>query len=143
MADIPEMALPLLTRPRCHGLADLATLAPAVPCELPALTGWRRRKVEEFIEANLESPLPVERLAKEARISASHFSRAFRNAFRMTPHRYVMWRRLQRARELIENTDARLAEIALAAGFSDQSHLSRMFQLNMGESPREFRRHCR
>ena len=133
----------LHSRPRCHALADLTPIEPTPLPDLPILTSGRRRRIEEFIETNLEMPLPVERLAKVAGMSPSHFARAFRNVLRMTPHRYVMWRRVLRARELIQNSDAGLAEIAAAAGFSDQSHLSRTFQLNMGESPREFRRRCR
>jgi AraC family transcriptional regulator len=109
----------------------------------PSLTRTTRQKVEDFIETRLKMPLPVELLAKAAGMSCSHFTRAFRNAMKMPPHRYVMWRRLLRAQELLKNSNESLAEVALLTGFADQSHLSRYFHLNLGESPSQFRRRHR
>jgi AraC-like DNA-binding protein len=133
----------LHARPRLHGLVDLTTGEAATHSRLPSLTPGMRRKIEEFVEAHLDMPLSVERLAQTAGMSCSWFTRAFRDALKMTPHRYVMWRRLLRAQELIKNSDTSITEIALATGFSDQSHLCRLFQLNMGETPSRFRRLCR
>jgi AraC-like DNA-binding protein len=132
----------LYARPRCHTLADPLTIQEFLT-QQPALTRATRQKIEDFIEARLEMPLPIPVLARAAGMSSSHFTRAFTNAVRMPPHRYVMWRRLLRAQELIRNSNESLAEIALATGFSDQSHLSRYFHLNLGESPSQFRRRHR
>lgn len=132
----------LYARPRCHTLADPLTIREFLT-QQPALTRATRQKIEDFIEARLEMPLPVPVLARAAGMSCSHFTRAFTNAVRMPPHRYVMWRRLLRAQELIRDSNESLAEIALATGFSDQSHLSRYFHLNLGESPSRFRRRHR
>ena len=133
----------LHARPRLHGLADLTTMEPDAPAHMPSLTPGMRRRIEEYVEAHLDMPLSVERLAQAAGMSYSHFTRAFRNVLKMTPHRYVMWRRLLRAQDLIKTSDSSIAEIALVTGFSDQSHLCRLFQLNMGETPSRFRRLCR
>jgi transcriptional regulator GlxA family with amidase domain len=133
----------LLARPRMHGLADLLKPEPQALSHIPSLTPGMRRKIEEYVEAHLDAQLSVERLADAAGMSCSHFTRAFRNVLKMTPHRYVMWRRLMRAQELIRSSEASLAEIALLTGFSDQSHLCRLFQLHLGETPSRYRRRCR
>jgi AraC-like DNA-binding protein len=132
----------LYARPRCHTLTGPLTIDDILT-QQPALTRSTREKIEGYIEAYLERPLPVELLAKVAGLSCSHFTRAFRNTVKMPPHKYVMWRRLLRAQELIRNSNEGLAEIALATGFSDQSHLSRHFHLSLGESPSQFRRRHR
>src|SRR5262249_54137797 len=109
----------------------------------PSLTAGKRRRVENFIEAHLDMPLSVDQIAQTVGMSCSYFSRAFSSVLKMTPHRYVMWRRLIRAQELIKNSDARFAEIAAVVGFSDQSHLCRLFRRHMGESPTRFRQRHR
>jgi AraC-like DNA-binding protein len=130
-------------KPRLHQLAAINMTLTDQTIDLPSLTAGMRRRVEEFIEANLDMPLSVEQIARTAGMSASYFTRAFNNVMKMTPHRYVMWRRVIRAHELIRNSDASLAEIALVAGFADQSHLCRLFQEHTGESPSRFRRRHR
>jgi AraC-like DNA-binding protein len=132
----------LYARPRCHALTGPLTIDDLLT-QQPSLTRATREKMEEYIEAHLETPLPVESLAKVAGMSCSHFTRAFRNAVKMPPHKYVMWRRLLRAQDLIKNSNEGLADIALATGFADQSHLSRYFHLTLGESPSQFRRRHR
>lgn len=133
------------TRPRGHTLRDMTAIEPPSQAALPTLTSGMLRRVEDYIESHLETPLPVERLAGVAGLSRSHFTRAFRHSLKMTPHKYVMWRRLLRAQDLIRRSQMtqNLADIALAAGFADQSHLSRTFRLGMGESPSRFRQRCR
>jgi AraC-like DNA-binding protein len=126
-------------RPRCP--TDLTIPEPVAA--LPSLTPGMRRKIEDHIETHLDVSLCVTRLAEMAGLSHSHFSRAFRNTLQMTPHRYVMWRRLLRAQELIKQSDLRLTEIALRTGFSDQSHLCHHFRRMVGQSPARFRRHHR
>jgi AraC-like DNA-binding protein len=133
----------LHARPRIDRLSDLAWNEYEELSQIPSLTPGMRRMIEEFVEAHLDMPLSVERLAQAAGMSSSHFTRAFRNVLHQTPHRYVMWRRLLRAQELIKTSEASLAEVALVTGFSDQSHLCRLFQLHIGETPSRFRRRCR
>jgi transcriptional regulator GlxA family with amidase domain len=66
--------------------------------------------------------------------------RAFKQSVANTPHGYLMRRRLERTMELLAGTDLPLSEIALALGFSDQSHCARRFRQHLGISPREYRR---
>jgi len=130
-------------RPRLYQLATVAACESEQVPKAPSLTTGMRRRVEEFIENRLDMPLSVEEIAQAAGMSYSHFSRAFRNVLKMTPHRYLMWRRLVRAQELIKTSRASLAEIALVTGFSDQSHLCRLFHQHLGESPNRYRRRWR
>ena len=97
------------------------------------------RRIEEYVDAHLEAPLNVDGLAVNLGMSTSNFARSFRHAVGLTPHGYVMRRRLSRAKELLANTDLALVEIALATGFADQSHFSRRFHQLVGLPPKAFR----
>jgi transcriptional regulator GlxA family with amidase domain len=98
-----------------------------------------RRRIDECIDAQLESRVDITELAMSVGFSPSHFFRMFRKSFGMTPHSYIMRRRLFLAQELLMTTDLGLAEIALKAGFSDQSHFCRSFHRFAGLPPRAFR----
>jgi AraC-like DNA-binding protein len=97
------------------------------------------RHIEEFIEARMESGIEIEDLAMTVRCSRSHFHRAFRRSYGVSPHRYLMYRRLSRAQDLLKKTDLSLIEIAGRAGYADQSHLCRIFRRFLGITPRAFR----
>ena len=96
-------------------------------------------RICEKIEASLESGLSLDELAAEAKLSRFHFARAFREAMGMPPHRYVTLRRVEHAKHLLRHTDLPLVEIALAAGFGNQSHFTLRFREAVGETPRRFR----
>lgn len=98
------------------------------------------RRVKEYIEANLEKTLDVAMLADAAGYSTFHFARAFKESEGMTPHNYLIARRIERARALLAKTDQPVSEIARASGFSDQSHLARHFRQRLGMSPSMARR---
>jgi len=134
-----ERAL-LHARPRfCHRL--LASSQPRE--ERGGLPGRMLRRIEDYIDAHLDSPLNVEQLAGTLGISVSHFARCFRHSVGLTPHEYVMRTRLSHAERLLRETDLSLAEIALTTGFSDQSHFTRRFHQLAGMPPRLFRREHR
>jgi AraC family transcriptional regulator len=98
------------------------------------------RRVQVFVEANLDRSLQTADLAARAGLSAYHFARAFRRSMGMTPRAYVEGRRIARARTLIENTDRPLVEIAAQTGFSSQSRLTTAFRRLVGFTPATFRR---
>jgi AraC-like DNA-binding protein len=128
----------LHTRPRHDLLRSMEGAFPEV-AEENGLPPRMLRHIEEFIDSHLDWPLNVEELASSAGISLSHFSKCFRNSVGLTPHNYVMRRRLLRAQDLLLCTDMALSEVALSTGFSDQSHFSRKFHHFMGVPPRSFR----
>lgn len=82
-------------------------------------------RLKDHIMAHLDEPIEVAVLADIAGRSPFHFSRVFARSVGMTPHRYVVHLRLQRAVELVRDRQSSLAEIAARTGFADQSHLSR------------------
>ncbi len=89
-----------------------------------ALPAWRMRHVTEYIEAHLERDLTLAELAGVAGFSLSHFKALFRQAAGMPVHRYVMERRVLRARTLIAQGTLTMTEVALEAGFAHASHLA-------------------
>jgi AraC family transcriptional regulator len=83
------------------------------------------RRLRDYVVAHLDEPIGVEALADLAGRSPFHFTRVFTRSVGVTPHRYVVHLRLQRALELVREGRSGLAEIAARTGFADQSHLSR------------------
>lgn len=104
------------------------------------LAPWQVKQVAAFVDAHLDQRILVEHLAHRARLSASHFCRAFKTTTGETPHAYVMRRRLERAQTLILETDDSLSQIADACGLSDQAHLTRLFRRHLGITPHQWRR---
>ena len=104
------------------------------------LAGWQIRRVKEYIETRLGTPIAIEALSRTAVLSISHFARAFKISFGVSPHTYVMRCRLQKAQKLMMTTPLPLCEVALTSGFSDQSHLCHIFRRYCGISPAAWRR---
>ena len=98
------------------------------------------KRVREYIEAHLEDRPSLEKLAATAGLSVFHFARAFKQSQGMTPHSYLLHRRVVRAQELLSATDLSLSQIALVSGFADQSHFTRHFRQRVGVPPSSFRR---
>jgi AraC-like DNA-binding protein len=130
----------LHVRPRLDALTHLSSL-PSTGLAKRGLSQGALQRIEEHIEAHLDSALDIDELASIVRMSASHFTRAFHKSVGVTPHRYVIQNRVTRARELLATTKLPLTEIALATGFSDQSHFSRRFHEVVGIPPGAFRGH--
>jgi AraC-like DNA-binding protein len=104
------------------------------------LAPWQLRRACAFIDAHLCSDPSVSDLARECRLSASHFARAFRQSTGMAPHRWIMKRRMERAKELLLEGELDLVQVALTTGFFDQSHFTRYFRRSEGHSPGKWRR---
>jgi transcriptional regulator GlxA family with amidase domain len=82
---------------------------------------------------------PVERLARVSRVSAAHFARSFKDAFGVPPHRYLLTRRLERAKALLRDTDLSITAIAFETGWKSLGTFGRIFRDVIGESPGELR----
>ena len=98
--------------------ADLPTYVPG--------TVWLEDLAEE---------LSLDTLAGVAGVSPCYFSRLFRSSFGLPPHRFVLERRLMKARDLLQGKGHSIAEIAAMTGFSDQIHLTRLFKRQFGITP--------
>jgi transcriptional regulator of acetoin/glycerol metabolism/AraC-like DNA-binding protein len=126
------------TRPRLDSINTLLKLAPA-PRAHGGLSASAMRRVREYVDVHLSESIDLPSLAAVAGLSMHHFARQFKQSAGVTPHHYLTQKRLERAREMLAQTDLSLAEIAYAAGFSDQGHLARHFRHMLGTTPREFR----
>jgi AraC family transcriptional regulator len=120
-----------------HSSRSRRGVHPQVAASLPS---WKMRRLMEFIEANLDGDLSLERMAGEVDISPLYLPRAFKTAFGQSPHQYVLSRRIERAKDLLRGTGEPVVEIALACGFSSQSHLSNWFVRVVGVSPAVYRK---
>jgi AraC family transcriptional regulator len=103
------------------------------------LSDKRLQRVRDYIEAHIDDRLTLTDLAGVACLSPYHFSRSFKLALGTGPQRYVMQRRLERAKTLMRRTNQPLAWVAQEAGFSDQSHLTSIFRRETGMTPGQFR----
>jgi AraC family transcriptional regulator len=104
------------------------------------LAPWQLRRVHAFADANLDAGHSVADLAAECRLSPSHFARAFSASTGTSPHRWLVSRRIERAKELLIGGGHALSQIALACGFVDQSHFTRVFVRSEGLTPGRWRR---
>ena len=104
------------------------------------LAPWQERRAKEILSANLDGSMPLKDVARECRLSVSHFSRAFRRTMGVAPHNWLLTRRIEVAKEKLRNSRLSLLEVALACGFADQSHLTRVFTGMVGVSPGAWRR---
>ena len=100
----------------------------------------RFRRINDFILENLDQDISLADLAKVAGISLHHFSVAFKKSTGVPPHRYLIGRRVHRAKELLLHSDQSIADIAYAVGFSSQSQLTTHFRKLTGKTPAQFRR---
>lgn len=98
------------------------------------------RRVIDHIEDHLASELYLAELAAVAGVSLHHFAHAFRSSTDQTPHDFIIARRIAHARTLLVEADMPLAEIALAVGFSSQSHFTEHFRRRTGTTPARFQR---
>jgi AraC-like DNA-binding protein len=97
------------------------------------------RRVKEYIDSNLATNIDLAVLADTAGFSMFHFARAFKQSEGVTPHRYLLERRIERAENLLVKTELPISEVAISSGFSDQSHLARHFRQRVGVSPSTYR----
>ncbi|WP_417453945.1 helix-turn-helix domain-containing protein [Kiloniella sp.] len=97
------------------------------------------KRVKDYIEAFLDQGLVVEDLSAVAELSPFHFTRMFQRTMGTSPHQYVLTRRVQRAKDLLGNSQKTLSSIAFQCGFSSQSHMATRFRKATGLTPRKFR----
>jgi AraC family transcriptional regulator len=96
-------------------------------------------RVLDYVEANVEGDLTLDRMASIACLSRYHFARAFKQAVGQSPHRYVSAKRLERAKALLIRGDRSLIDISLALSFSCQANFTRAFRQATGQTPGQFR----
>jgi AraC family transcriptional regulator len=124
-------------------LAHLSRVDGAVVVELPRkiapIASGRLNQVIDYIESNLNEQLSLVALARIAQMSAFHFARRFKSSTGLTPHQYVMQRRIDRAKRLLRDPRLPIADIAFDCGFATQAHLTAAFRKLVGSTPKLYR----
>lgn len=116
-----------------------ATTKPQLPTYEGGLPPQQLQRVFDYIDAHLDEKIELEALAKLLGMSQFHFSRLFKQSIGISPYQYAIQQRVERAKQLLKNSDRAIIEIALDCGFSSHSHLSRQFRQLTGMTPKAFR----
>lgn len=107
------------------------------------LAPWQEKRAKEILSTEIHGETPLAVLATECGLSVGHFSRAFRQSTGTSPHRWLLQHRIDRAMDYLHGAELSLNDIALACGFADQSHFTRVFARLVGISPGAWRRSTR
>ena len=99
----------------------------------------RLLRAKDRMDAASHEEWPVERLARVSRVSQAHFARSFKDAFGLPPHRYLLTRRIERAKTLLRDTDVSITDIAFQTGWKSLGTFGRTFRDITGESPGDLR----
>jgi AraC family transcriptional regulator len=126
-----ELSIHLL---RQYGSAPLSERRP-----VSRLSPRKLQRVVEYIDANLREDMALDDLAGLHAMSRSHFAHLFRTTTGLPPHRFVLERRIERAKALLRETDLPITEIAAQVGCASHSHLSVLFHREAGITPRDYR----
>jgi transcriptional regulator GlxA family with amidase domain len=112
------------------------------PAELArgGLASWQVKRACEKLESDLGGKISLDQIAADFDLSVSHFSRAFRVSTGLPPHQWLLRQRVNTAKQLMSVRDLPLSEIAISAGFANQSHFTRVFSSVVGVSPAAWRR---
>jgi AraC-like DNA-binding protein len=100
-------------------------------------------RAKDVIDRDYAKPLDVATLAAEAHASTAHFSRSFKRAFGETPHKYLVRRRIERAKGLLRSTDLSVTDVSLDVGFRSLGSFGAAFRDLVGESPGSYGRRWR
>ncbi len=97
------------------------------------------QKVLDYIDANLSQELSLERLANQVGLTPYYFARLFKQSIGKSVHQYVIHRRVERAKQLLKQSELTIADVAVECGFANPSHLALHFKRIVGVSPKQFR----
>jgi AraC family transcriptional regulator len=123
-----------------HEIVRLDASAPELIAVRGGLAAWQQKRIVEFIDAHLAEDLPLATLAGLVQLSTYHFARAFKRSFGAPPHRYYTRRRIERAKALLADPSASVADVALEVGFSGASAFAATFRRTTGQTPTDYRR---
>src|SRR5690606_11588841 len=104
---------------------------------------WAQRRSLELMRARLSEDISLDELAAEARLSSFHFARMFKQSLGVPPRVYLTQLRMERACELLEQTDLPVTEIAQEVGYSSNQVLARIFTKHQRMTPTDYRRAVR
>lgn len=125
----------IATQMSVHLLRKYSSISYRQSAHVGGLSDQQVRRVADYIEEHLDTPLSLDQLALVAGVSTWHFLRQFRMRFNRAPHAYVIERRIDRAKRLLLRGALPIKEISAACGFSDQAHMTRLFRRHLGVTP--------
>lgn len=123
-----------------HVLRTYSGLPPSGATSKGGLAPWQAKRSAEMIRESLDGSIHLSDMARECGLSVSHFTRAFRKSFGRSPYRWLLERRIDRAKTLLITSPLPIADIAIRSGFSDQASFTRAFGRIVGDSPARWRR---
>lgn len=104
------------------------------------LAAWQLRRAQKLFLAHLARRISLATVAAECGLSTGYFASAFASSTGLPPHRWLVQRRVERAKELLRGSDQAIAIIAAECGFADQAHMTRVFAKAEGSTPARWRR---
>ncbi|PSR19172.1 AraC family transcriptional regulator [filamentous cyanobacterium CCP3] len=122
-----------------HLLRQYAMARPTLPVQASGLPQRQLLPVLDYIHEALDTDLKLADLAALAGLSPFHFSHQFKQAMGVAPYQYVLLQRVERAKQLLKQTDHSIVEIALLCGFNSHSHLSKQFRQATSTTPSAYR----
>jgi AraC family transcriptional regulator len=124
----------------CHFVCSYCGVRIWAPQSRGGLSPRQMRRATELLAAHLDGNIALQQVAEACELSVSHFARAFKQTFRRPPYKWLIERRVDRARDLMTHSRLSLADIAAQCGFADQSALNRSFKQIHGVTPGTWRR---
>lgn len=122
-----------------HLLRNYCTHTPLIHESAKGMGSKRLRNVLEYIDTHLDQEIGLADLAAVAKMSQHHLSSVFKQSTGLPPYRYVLQKRIQRAKQLLKRDSLSITDVALVSGFADQSHLTKHFCKFVGVTPRIYR----
>ncbi len=104
-----------------------------------ALPRWRWKRVVEYVDSHLDEKIALADMAAVAGLSRMYFAAQFRAATGIRPHEFLRWRRIDRAKQMLSETEMTLVDVALSVGFQNQAHFTTVFKRFVGETPYRWR----
>ncbi len=121
-----------------HLLRKYCTAKPKLFSYADGLSALKLQQVKEYINEHLDRQLKLIELAAIAQMSPYYFLRLFKQSMGVTPHQYILQRRIEKAKFLLQHSELSIALIAVRVGFCDQSHLTQYFKRIVGVTPKQF-----
>lgn len=121
-------------------LIDLSARVPHRRSSAHALSAEQKRKIRDLVESAISGDLRLHRMASEVSLPVRVFQDAFKRSFGMTVHRYVVMKRVELAKHHLRDPAANLASLSVRLGFADQSHFTKVFSRETGETPARYRK---
>jgi len=123
-----------------HILRRYASAVLPEPTSYGRFSWSQRQQLAQYLKENISQNISLEDLAGVLQLSVFHFTRTFRADFGCPPHVYIVQERIKQARQLLARKALPLKVVAARSGFSDQSHMTRLFRRFLNVTPAEYRR---